>query len=421
MKDFFSKLTGDDGKKKGDGPQFRNPFANFGGGRSQGRGGKNYRGGGQALGGSAPGRVISISLPNPGSLGMKVEKRPNGQGTAIVSEVFPNSQAESAGIQRGDILCSPGSNGAEEILYNEFLSVAASDHRPLVFDVRRIDAVKASSRLSGTRPSTADAYARKQAVIAAAEARDRANKKKSKPISKKGGDKVLSTVEKRRLEEQREELARKRAEENNDAPMTEEAKRAVAVAKAGEAAHAVELGYNPYETNKMTAGQAKTATTAAVHGSVDAGKLVEDSGVPSQIPAPAPTQAPSNPVQSDETEQWKAIDPQFDEAFVAITCTNTDNEAATKSIGTMRKLIVNATTKGQIEADEACAKFRRVRLSNTKIKAAITDIHGALELMLSVGFVLNEEDGETYLVYPFGDTAPDWLPSALERMEKYAQ
>lgn len=424
MKDFFSKLTGDDGKKKSGGPQFRNPFANIGGGRGHGRGSTNY-GGGHALGGSAPGRVVTITLPEPGSLGVKVEKRPNSKGTAIVSEVLPNGQAERAGLQRGDIICYPGSDGTREVLYNDFLGLASSGGRPIVFEVRRIDARKANSGATlgdaASRPSTADAYARKQAVIAAAEARDRANKAKSKPISKKGGDKVLSAAEKRRLEEQREEMFRIRAEENTDTPMSDEAKRAVEAAKAGEAAHAAELGYNPYETNKMTAGQAKTATVAVAHGGVDAGKLVEDDGVPSELPSPGSTQAPPDPVSSEEMENINPIDPQFDEAYVAITCGTTDNKAATKSISTMRKLIVNATTKGQIEADETSSKFRRVRLSNPKIKSFITDIHGSLELMLSVGFLLNEEDGETFLVYPLGNSGPDWLPLALARMEKYAK
>jgi len=415
MDGFFSKLTGDDSKKKGaGGPQFRNPFANIGGGKGHGKGGKNFRGGGQALGGTAPGRVISISLPEPGALGLKVEKRPNDQRTAIVSEVLPNSQAEKAGLMRGDILCHPSSNGADEILYKDFLRMAASDQRPLVFEVRRIDTVHANSSTAGTsKPSTADAYARKKAVMAAAEARDRANKAKSKPISRKGGDS--------RPEKQREGVPASCEQGDIDAPMSEEAKRAVAAAKAGEAAYAAELGYNPYETNKMTAGQAKTATVAVAHGGVDAGKLVEDGGVPSQLPPPGATQAPPNPTRSVEDESFKPINPQFDDAFVTITCGNTDNEAATKSIATMRKLIVNATTKGQNDADESSSKFRRVRLTNPKIKCVITDVHGALELMLSVGFVLSEEDGETFLVYPLVDSVADWLPLALERMEGYAK
>ena len=100
------------------------------------------------------------------------------------------SQAEAAGIQRGDILCYAGTNGEEEIMYNEFLALAASAERPLVFDVRRVES-KAAKSDAGSKPaakstgsSSAEAYARKQAVIAAAEARDKAHKAKTKPIAK---------------------------------------------------------------------------------------------------------------------------------------------------------------------------------------------------------------------------------------------
>ena len=99
---------------------------------------------------------------------------------------------------------------------------------------------------------------------------------------------------------------------------------------------------------------------------------------------------------------------------------SSDASATQKSLTTMRKLIINATTKGQQESDQ-CAKFRRVRLSNPKIKEVITDVQGALELMMAVGFVLseNDEDGETYLVYPLDVGVADWLSGALGRMERY--
>ena len=68
--DFFNNLTGGDKKKK-DGNKNNNPlanaFANLGGG-----GRKGFKGQGQSLGGSKPGEVIPISLPNPGPLGVQV-------------------------------------------------------------------------------------------------------------------------------------------------------------------------------------------------------------------------------------------------------------------------------------------------------------------------------------------------------------
>jgi hypothetical protein len=60
-----------------------------------------------------------------------------------------------------------------------------------------------------------------------------------------------------------------------------------------------------------------------------------------------------------------------------------------------------------------------VRLSNAKIKAAITEVHGALDVMLSVGFQLSEQDGESFLVYPPAEPGPDWLPDALDQMKRF--
>jgi hypothetical protein len=44
--------------------------------------------------------------------------------------VVPGSQAEAAGLKRGDILCFAGSNGQEEMMYDMFLDMARSGQRP---------------------------------------------------------------------------------------------------------------------------------------------------------------------------------------------------------------------------------------------------------------------------------------------------
>ena len=41
-------------------------------------------------------------------------------------------------------------------------------------------------------------------------------------------------------------------------------------------------------------------------------------------------------------------------------------------------------------------KFRRIRLGNPKIKQAVVDVNGAMELLKSVGFVVEDEEGETW-------------------------
>ena len=78
MKAFFDKLKGDDKNKNNNNNNDNNkprntsnndPFASFGGGGPRTR---TFGGQGQSLGGSLPGRIISISLNQPGPLGIKV-------------------------------------------------------------------------------------------------------------------------------------------------------------------------------------------------------------------------------------------------------------------------------------------------------------------------------------------------------------
>ena len=46
-------------------------------------------------------------------------------------------------------------------------------------------------------------------------------------------------------------------------------------------------------------------------------------------------------------------------------------------------------------------KYRRVKLTNAKIKAALVDVSGAVDAMLTLGWV-REEGGEDALVLPKG-------------------
>ena len=89
------------------------------------------KGPGQSLGGAEPGKVYQIVLPHPGSLGVRVEKRSNNSASAIVNQVVPGSQAEAAGLQRGDVLCFSGSHGQNEMPYDIFLDLARSPQRPI--------------------------------------------------------------------------------------------------------------------------------------------------------------------------------------------------------------------------------------------------------------------------------------------------
>jgi hypothetical protein len=128
-------------KSTGGGNDNSNPLANLGKSIQKnfnqatggGLGGQpnSFGGQGQSLGGSKPGYVIEIILPNPGPLGVRVEKRSTASASAIVNQVVANSQAEAAGLKRGDVICFPSSNGQQEIQYDMFLQIAKSTERPI--------------------------------------------------------------------------------------------------------------------------------------------------------------------------------------------------------------------------------------------------------------------------------------------------
>lgn len=211
----------------------------------------------------------------------------------------------------------------------------------------------------------------------------------------------------------------------SDEPMSEQAKQAAAAAKQLELQHAQELGYNPYETARATAGQARNATTAVQHGTIRADGAADHlrtthnttaAGQQGNIPAVAPP--PNALLQAAETGDME-IPVECQEALATLLSSSSSvNVASTCSI--MKKLLVNATTKGQSNEDvEAASKFRKVRLANPKIKAALIDnVQGTgLEVMMAAGFVLQEQEGESVLIFPHGFAGPPWLPVLLTQLE----
>ena len=139
---FFDDVFNNDKDKKKKsnstgGGNNANPLANFGKSIQKNfnqviTGQPNSFGGqGQSLGGSKPGVVIEIILPNPGPVGVRVEKRSTASASAIVNHVIPQSQADHAGLQRGDVICFAGSNGQQEMQYDMFLQIAKSPQRPI--------------------------------------------------------------------------------------------------------------------------------------------------------------------------------------------------------------------------------------------------------------------------------------------------
>lgn len=436
-----------------------NPLAGlFGGGTTT-----SFSGTGQSLGGNVkPGIVIAVTLSETGPLGIQIER--SSTNTAIVSSVVPDTQAAAAGIQRGDILCFAETNGTEEINYEMFLELARSDQRPLCFEIRRIVAPSTSkgkgssttttTSIHGTKVNTstqlsAEAFARKQAMIAAAEKREKDHQKKYNSTNSSGSSskpalkQILSTAEKNRLEQERQ----KRVLEQSSAASHSEF---VQKAKHLEQQTASQLGYNPYATQSVSAGLARNVVTSSSATTQQATTVPSSSSGTSLYPAPgmvtsppaltaAATDTSSNasrtlPPQQPQQQQQPSM--EFQQAFETTVTSTPDHTVVINSITILRKLIINATTKGQSTNQDDAVKYRKIRfMTNPKIRASVTDIPGAMDLLLSVGFQIHEESildnddivnsneskSESVLLYPPSTPGPIWLPTALQQMERYVQ
>jgi hypothetical protein len=260
-------------------------------------------------------------------------------------------------------------------------------------------------------------------MIAAADAREKAHKLKTKPVRA-----ITKTTlqRERQVEELRKQKEQQQLQESNTAE-SEHVKAARQAAKRDEAALAAQLGYNPYEPARVTAGQARNATTATQHGVIQADPdAAAAAAAPPSNPNPTTTaSASATAVSSSTTEDLDLLEQtslEFQEAYTTIVSMTIDTVQVQTTFGICRKLVANATspTKGQQPQDEETAsKFRRVRLANAKIKQAIVQVPGAVELLLAFGFELVEQDGESLLVYPQGYSGPEWLAVAMEQMERY--
>jgi len=356
---------------------------------------------GSRLGGAKPGAQLLFTFSQPGSLGCRVEKSEDGSGACIVSFVQPDSQAHVAGLQRGDIVCHAYTTTAladpsseEDITHENFLKLVKSNERPLIIKVRRIQGVPAAATSTTTGSTvSANAEVRRKAVIAAAEARERAHQVKTKPIDRiPKNTRPITPMATEHLSPQ--------------LPASEETKRAIAAAKAGEVETAAQLGYNPYEVTKGTGDQAKMAIIATTHGAISTSSSKQ------------PQEKQAVPLQQVPQQE---INESFDHAFLLFITSSVNSREVYSSLNIIRKLISNATTK-----ESSDDRYRRVRLSNPKIKSAIIDMPGGLDIMLSCGFELAEqekdEDGkaETFLVYPADRITPDWISLALQQMKNYA-
>lgn len=79
---------------------------------------------------------------------------------------------------------------------------------------------------------------------------------------------------------------------------------------------------------------------------------------------------------------------------------------------TIQKMLSN------IQKNPNEAKFRCIRLSNTAFRTKIAEIEGGLEVMLCSGFILSEEDNETFLLHNSEESNEKLLQFTLHIVEQ---
>ena len=298
-------------------------------------------------------------------------------------------------------------------------------------EARRLTPTKSASSSAGAAAAaagptgrgggggSADAESRRKAMMAAAEAREQVHKQKLRPMNKKSAHKTTTTT-------QQQDVNNFTSAELQ--PQTEAARIAMRAVKRDEQRLAQELGYNPYAAANSTAGQARTATATTQYGELNSGSgsggISTTTGTSSATASTAiPVVAPPLDPTTSAVREEHPLPEEFEDAFVTII-SQSDTAASKTGLKIARTLILNATTKGQQRTEEEeAAKFRKVRLDNPKIKQAIVEVPGNIQLLLSVGFQLVEceNHNESLLVFPPQYTGPVWLPTALRRMEHQEQ
>jgi PUB domain len=189
------------------------------------------------------------------------------------------------------------------------------------------------------------------------------------------------------------------------------------------------LGYNPYEVNKATAGQARNAVTTVTHGYLQTPSESTTVSTTSSSVSTATLPTISSPIDpgtgaaaaaddDNNNEATNIIVPiEFNDIFESIVVSNTDHAAVRNSLTIACKIITNATTNDD-------SKFKKVRLANNKIQEAIVNVHGTLDLMLLVGFQLttDPDTSESILIYPHTiQQSLPWIPYAINKLQSYCK
>lgn len=255
---------------------------------------------------------------------------------------------------------------------------------------------------------------RKRALtVAAAEARW----KKSKINRILSERKELVLEQRNKIAKHREMYAKINIESRgHQAQLSDVSKKAIEAVKLYEKTYTETLGYNPYQSVCANIQQGVLVAAKSVSTHHDLPNATTNCTTHTHTTSSSGTRKKEGIIQAKV--QPSTISPEFESAVSILVGMNNHDMKLANSVRILHKLIRNAVRDGN--TDE---KKRMIRISNANnlVQEAVNNMHGALDLMMSVGFILteNEEDSETYLVYPPGDNGPIWLHTALNCLEEY--
>jgi len=379
---------------------------------------------GNVLGTSTPQReaIYAVQFTEQ-TLGFKIGKDEL-DGMALVVSLTPKGEAGRLKVGIGDRIVAI--DGNKMSAYDTVMEVVPALSRPITLHFMRGSAInrkpvgtlnKAKNKMgmatssTSARPlSNTERAAQREQRLAALEARENKWDKKIKEGRAATYHKDKNpVVDNRNLgvdgREQTEEQKARGAKIS-------------AEAKAHEAATAAALGYNPYEVTKSGADASRSAIATIRAGPMDSPAAAP---APAVIPMPMPGPVPAPPSFQEQTNN--DLEAQQLAQAMAMSLNSggggsSDLDAAISKLHAQPKDAAFGATKilqkllqNLIQAPNE-EKFKTVKLSNKTIQSKVVAVPGALDVLLSAGFVsVPGEDGEQTLSY-FGAAASGGLVAA---------
>ena len=350
------------------------------------------------------------------ALGVHIEPVPN-DGRPRVCGMEPASPGARLGLMVGDIFA--GIEGNPVASYADFVQALQTFPRPVRISFYRfVQGSAASAVASAASLSTDEKERRREAMVAAALAREKTWDKKVQTA--KGKRDPKTDVSGRTIYDHTA-----LAEIGASNPETQ---RMVALAKQNEQRTVAQLGYDPFKPALSSSSNTAGVGVLAGHGQQLPPPMPSQSlssappslpapGSPgSRAPLPAPPVSPPRPAPAPVAETG-AGDLEAGEAHPALVeAVNAamqqlldrtgaeDGERVQTALTTVEKML--AMLHGALATGADPSKFRSVRMGNAAFQSKVASVVGGTELMLAAGFVLVEDAS------PAGNDAAAAAPTA---------